>query len=122
MDTKKITTEYRLIQWAGIMQARSESGQTVKAYCESAGIHENTYYYWQHKLREAASQKLFSASQNESAKDNVPNGWTQCAIKKPKPASNKTIYIRIGKCTLKTTADIEIETLTKMCGALVTIC
>ena len=40
------------------MQDRKESGLTIKAYCESRGHHENTYYYWQKKLRDAASGEL----------------------------------------------------------------
>jgi transposase-like protein len=40
------------------MRERTESGLTIKAYCEQAGFHENIYYYWQRKLREAASEEL----------------------------------------------------------------
>ena len=40
------------------MRERVESGQSVRAYCENAGIHENVYYYWQRKLREAACDGL----------------------------------------------------------------
>ena len=54
MDTRSISVEYRLARWAGIMKERMESGLSVKAFCENAGIHGNTYYYWQRKLREAA--------------------------------------------------------------------
>jgi len=58
MNTRYITEEHRLAHWAGIMRDRSESGLSVKAYCESAGFHENRYYYWQKKLREAAYDEL----------------------------------------------------------------
>jgi transposase-like protein len=58
MDTRKFTGEFRLSYWSGITRERIESGLSVKAYCENAGIHENTYYYWQKKLREAACGQL----------------------------------------------------------------
>jgi hypothetical protein len=31
---------------------------SVRAFCENKGIHENSYYYWQKKLREAACDKM----------------------------------------------------------------
>ena len=58
METRKIAAEYRLTHWAGIMSKRQESGLSIKAFCENAGIHENTYFYWQRKLREATCNKL----------------------------------------------------------------
>jgi hypothetical protein len=27
---------------------------SIREYCEDSGIHENTYFYWQRKLRESA--------------------------------------------------------------------
>jgi len=57
-NTREIAAEYRLSHWAGIMQERVSSGMSVKAYCASVGLHENVYYYWQKKLREAAYDQL----------------------------------------------------------------
>jgi len=50
--------EYRQSHWAQIIQDRNASGLTIKAYCESEGIHVNSYYYWLKKLREAAGEEL----------------------------------------------------------------
>jgi len=58
MNTREIAVEYRLAHWAKTVQDRSESGLSIKAYCESLSIHENTYYYWLRKLREAACGEL----------------------------------------------------------------
>jgi len=58
VGTQEVTTEYRLAQWAQVMTARSDSGQSIKEFCQSAGIKRNTYFYWQRKLREAASAQL----------------------------------------------------------------
>jgi len=58
MNTRHIAEEHRLAHWAGIVHDRAESGLSIRAYCESAGFHENNYYYWQKKLREAACEEL----------------------------------------------------------------
>ena len=58
MNTRAIAEELRLTHWAGIMKERKESGLSVRAFCESAGFHENIYYYWQRKLREATCGEL----------------------------------------------------------------
>ena len=58
INTRKITKEYRLAHWAGIMQEREESCLSIKAYCERAGFHENQYFYWQRKLRETACEEM----------------------------------------------------------------
>ena len=58
MDVRQATAEHRLSHWSEVIKERQESGLTVKAYCESIGIHTNIYYYWQKKLRaKALSEK-----------------------------------------------------------------
>jgi len=61
MNTRYIAKEYRLAHWAQIITEQKESGMTVRAYCEEAGFHENSYYYWQKKLRTAAIDELSTA-------------------------------------------------------------
>jgi len=68
MNTSQITAEFRLAHWAGIMKERVESGLSVKAFCREKGFHENIYFYWQKKLREAACVQLTAASPNLPAK------------------------------------------------------
>jgi len=58
MNTREIAAEYRLGHWAGLMQERKENGLSIKAFCIEKGFHENVYYYWQRKLREAACAQL----------------------------------------------------------------
>ena len=58
MGTQKVTTEYRLGQWAQVMKARADSGQSIKDFCQSSGINRNTYFYWQQRLRKAACAQL----------------------------------------------------------------
>jgi hypothetical protein len=58
MNTRKIAAEYRLAHWAQIMREKKESGLSIKAFCERAGFHENVYFYWQRKLREAVCEQI----------------------------------------------------------------
>lgn len=51
-------SEYRLQQWAMIIDECSKSGMTKKDFCASRGISDKTYYYWLRKLRESASESL----------------------------------------------------------------
>ena len=54
MDTRMVTNEVRMANWAAIIKARSESGLTIKDYCKEHGISREAYFYWQRKLRESA--------------------------------------------------------------------
>jgi transposase-like protein len=58
MTTREATAEYRLAQWAQIIQDRTESGETISAYCESRGISRSSYIYWLRKVRNAACERL----------------------------------------------------------------
>jgi transposase-like protein len=58
VNTREVAAEYRLTHWGQIMQERMKSGSSIKSYCNEKGICENTYYYWQRRLREAACEEL----------------------------------------------------------------
>jgi len=61
MKPREATKEYRLSEWASILQARKGSGLNIREYCRSAGIPEHQYYYWQRELREAACEEMVSS-------------------------------------------------------------
>ena len=58
MNTREIAKEYRLSHWAQIMKEREESGLSIKTFCKKIGIHVNSYFYWQRKLRETVCEQL----------------------------------------------------------------
>jgi len=78
MNTRYIAEEHRLSHWAGIMRDRAESGLSIRAYCENAGFHENNYYYWQRKLREAACEEL--ARIHEKPTSLMPAGFMEVKL------------------------------------------
>ena len=55
-------SEVPSIALAQVVQDRTERGLTVREYCEETGICENTYFYWQRKLRAAASTRAADMS------------------------------------------------------------
>jgi len=107
MDTRSIATEYRLARWAEIMKEHAESGLSVKAFCENAGIHENTYYYWQRKLREAACSTL-------PGTDLIPSGFTKVTLSNQPvafpPVANTNSQVSVEASGIRITAGGEYPT------------
>ena len=113
--TREIAAEYRLTHWAGVVRQRAESGLTVKAYCESAGLHENTYFYWQRKLRESVCEGPAALP--------TPGGWTAAVPAKPGAAvASRALSVEIGKCRVLVGANTDERLLAKVCGVLASIC
>lgn len=77
MNTRKIASEYRLAYWTQIMRRKRESGLNVKAFCESEGFHENKYYYWQRKLREATCEQMAEMQSEQVQVNLVPSGFAK---------------------------------------------
>jgi hypothetical protein len=98
MNTREIAAEYRLTHWAGIMRDRAESGLSIKAYCENAGFHENVYYYWQRKLREAACGQMDTPG---FAEVRLSKAERQLAL----PGTSQVGRLHIETCGIHITAD-----------------
>lgn len=114
MDTKKIASEYRLTQWAKIIQARQESGKSIKDFCEESGIERNAYFYWQRKLRKAACTELAISEKPDSP---VPSGWMQLAPVQIQQLK-ASLEIEISGCHVAVTTDTDPELLKKVCRIL----
>jgi hypothetical protein len=97
VNTRYIAEEYRLSHWAGIVQERKDSGLSVKAYCESAGFHENRYYYWQKKLREAACVEL-AKIQGTTTTNLTPPGFVEITLPTQQEQSSATGLTRNCVC------------------------
>jgi len=98
MDTKEVTMEVRLAQWAQVMQDRVAGGQSMAAYCAQRGIGRHSYFYWQRKLREAAVRQLVAAAEPEKAQQAlVPSGWAQaCIAEECAPEQAGGLTLRVG--------------------------
>lgn len=58
MTTKAMTYQYRLAQWSDLVKERVDLGLSIRAYCAMKGFAENTFFYWQRRVREAARPQL----------------------------------------------------------------
>ncbi len=114
MDTQELAKEYRLSKWAQIIQARKESGKSVKNFCEDTGISKNTYFYWQRKLREAACKDLMGA---DESKELVPDGWVRLEPVKLQNA-DEGISIEINGCHVIVKSNTDLQLLKNICVML----
>ena len=121
MNTREIAAEYRLAHWAQIIEDRGASGKTIRNYCKQAGYTEHTYYYWQHKLRQAVCQELIPSSGGGQQNAAVPAGWAVCEGKK-NLQGERAVTIEIGKCKIIAEPDVDIERLKEICRVLLSLC
>jgi hypothetical protein len=117
-NTREITTEYRMGQWAAKMAERGESGLSIVKYCEKEGMPTNRYFYWQRRLRAAAELALREAETAQLP----PSGWTQLRTVESEKAEPSEVSIEIGKCRVKANESSSPELLSKVCKVLVDIC
>jgi putative transposase len=125
MDTNAIAAEYRMAHWSGIIQEQQESGLSIKAYCKAAGFHENSFYYWQRKLREAACTETINTTQRitEAAKRHpAPRGWVRCEDETPEGSSAQScLKLEINRININVMTDTNMELLKKVCCAVKTL-
>jgi putative transposase len=114
MDTQKVATQYRLSQWAKVIQARQESGQNIKDFCQSMGISKSQYFYWQRKLRNMACTEL---ALQEEAVETIPNGWLQLAPVQSQQMK-EALDIEISGFYISVNAETDPELLKKVCRVL----
>ena len=101
MNTREIASEYRLAHWAKIMRERIESGASIKAFCKKIGIHENTYFYWQKKLREAACEHHVKIQADSAPTALVRTGFAEVKIRDSLPQETHTKAIFQGNLSIE---------------------
>ena len=57
-DALAVRREYRLQEWAKIVERCRESGMSNREFCRENGIPEKTFYYRLRQLREAAVDQV----------------------------------------------------------------
>ena len=128
-NTRAITSNYRLQQWAGIIQNQKESGLNVKSYCKESGINEQKYYYWQRKLREAANEKLTKDQSKVtgliSVKNESPAVWAEVNMKMLSSTSapvNNSIKVCRDGWSVMVEPGFDIGLLTETLRAVSRVC
>jgi transposase-like protein len=106
MNTRKVVAEFRLAHWSQVLNERKQSGLSIRAFCDRAGINEKTYYYWQRKLREAVCAELLANSQTDSFYESGAD----------------TLSIEINGCSVLAGMDTDSELFAKTCKVLMSLC
>jgi len=124
MDTKEVTMEFRLTQWAQVMQDRVASGQSITAYCAQRGIGIHRYFYWQRKLRETATQQLVAVAEpGKMRQAHVPSGWAQaCVIEERASEQAGGLTLRVGGAEIEVRQGFDEALLATVCRALSQSC
>jgi len=126
VNTREIAKDYRLAHWAGLMREREESGQSVKIFCKNTGICENSYYYWQRKLREAACSELMKLQGSNTSM--APTGFTEIKLQTQSVMSLSTamvqnhVCIETGGMRISASCEYPIEKLTALLREVVQPC
>jgi len=115
-STNEIAKEYRLGHWAQIMQERTQSGQSIKAYCRQIGISPNTYFYWQNKLRKAAAEQITDSQAL------APIGWTKASVTEGSQNAESDLSIEIGRYKVTVDENTNPELLARTCRVLMSLC
>lgn len=95
MKVQAATRAIQLQEWANQINARIQSGQTIKAWCEEYGLSSKTYYYRLKRIRE----ELLEAAEESNALT-VPGKPIFAALSVSRPGGS-TITVRIGGCSIE---------------------
>jgi transposase-like protein len=115
VETRKVAQGYRLTEWARIIKGRTDSEMSVKAYCESLGIRQNVYYYWQKKLREVAVKEFEKQSKNPSLPQLVVEKnstvFSEVQTMPPGYMNAAAITVRIGEAVIEIQNGADTDTV-----------
>ena len=123
METKEMPREVRLKHWAGVIQERTESGQTIRQWCKERGMQEKTYFYWQRKLRESACEHLEKQEPPQSATELSIQGFAEVRLIEPpqekattasQGASQSGLRIEIGSIKISATENYPPENIAEI--------
>lgn len=73
MNVTDLKTQMHMQEWSKLIEARQNSGLSIKAWCRQNNLPESRYYYYLKKLRLAACENITSETQDGSQFALVPN-------------------------------------------------
>ena len=101
MGSREATHAYRLRHWIEKISQCHNSGMTVTAWCESQNINIKSYYYWQRKVRETASQSLPACQQSVEEAAGIQPVFTELVLPKANLTIGATITIRFHDAVIE---------------------
>ena len=73
-------------KWRKLVSEQSQSGQTVKAFCQDRGLRNSLFYDWKRRLRESEVEKFVEVKVMRSEERALPA-----------PGHSRAIEIRLSK-------------------------
>ena len=104
-DALTVRAEYRMQNWAVLIEECRASGLTNKEFCRQHGISEKSYYYWLRKLR-----------------DHVAEAVPQIVPLNLKEKNEDTLEICYRGAKLQLPGNIEIESVAAILRSIQTRC
>ena len=101
-------------RWAALIRERTDSGMTIKEWCQERNIKESQYYYWLKTLRkeETGSGKM---EQKVSPFVELP---VVCGKQQVPPQGGAAAIIRKGDISIEVAESASAEFLSKVMEAL----
>ena len=113
---EKVMLSYRARKWLEILRQCAESGMTKRDYCLEQDINEQTFYYWQRRLRGSLSSSALSLQ----GKDAKSSPFVRLPIRESdiRPAHCATAaVVRIGSLSIEVQGTADEEFLTRLMRA-----
>ena len=105
MNVQYINNDFKTKQWMQRIKECRESGLSVRKWCRQNNLCEQTYYNWLKKLRTLAVESGALPAQTFVSLDQVDK-------------EKENIIITRGSIRIELPSDTDIETITRMIGAL----
>jgi len=109
--------EVRLSQWSEVMRARRESGETVRSFCQTNGIDEKKYYYWQRRLRETACEVMSERRDQMMSLAPAP-AFAEIPLSSNETSQESMVVVRIGRYSVEIQSGADEGTVERVLRAV----
>jgi hypothetical protein len=62
-------------KWCELVSEQSQSGQTVKAFCQNRGLRDSLFYDWKKRLRESEVEKFAEVRVRRAGRNLISIRW-----------------------------------------------
>ena len=118
MNTTKKLQQAKLDQWAVLCKEQSESGLTVRQWCEQNGYTIHTYNYWKHRLKESYVDSVLPDIVPITPQPPTPLHELRDSREAAYSSINNTISVSLCGFTLSLDASASDEMLCRIITAL----
>lgn len=118
MNTRQVAHQYRLAQWAPIIQECKKSDMNVKDWCLDNNVNEKRYYYWQRKIRQELSGTLVERQETKSPSTFIPISHLKPSLEKTSSPFQPDLILSVGSIKLEIANSVSPALLNEMLKVL----